>query len=251
VLIRTLLQVQLPFKREPGCIVHGISDRQLALKHWRDVAFGAAFSVGIVRARLRSGARLHIVAPTLVALVVPVGIQFIFVVLLVLVLILLVLAELLSEVCLRGSDITALFLELGVLFSRRPLSSVLVERPFVIPSDVVLVGLPLAVVLPSPGRLDPRKPSLDSGTTYQQIQQAAPLLSQSGINTFGDLEGRALEFPTLTRPAKRILNFHARQARHFAIKSKWMTAADWNFEDYLSEGSYTANRIEAWRIETM
>lgn len=65
--------------------------------------------------------------------------------------------------------------------------------------------------------------------------------------TFQDIDNRALEFDPKRpmRPYKRVLNFHARQARTYAIRHGWQPAS-WDFEDYLTEGMELSEKLKIW-----
>lgn len=60
--------------------------------------------------------------------------------------------------------------------------------------------------------------------------------------TFRDVNNKAIKFFSEVRPIRRVLNFHARQARTLAISKGWV-AANWDFEDFGSEGKIS---IEKW-----
>lgn len=69
--------------------------------------------------------------------------------------------------------------------------------------------------------------------------------------TYQDVHMHPLVFApgSLQRPIKRILNFHARQARKYAILHGWnLHWPDplWNFEDFLTEGLEVSEKLRHW-----
>ena len=75
-------------------------------------------------------------------------------------------------------------------------------------------------------------------------KQAISVCIIDSLGTFGDLEGRILDFgKTIIRPFKRCLNLQARLARNEALKKKWVNQ-EYDFEDFWSEGMSAAEKIE-------
>ena len=66
----------------------------------------------------------------------------------------------------------------------------------------------------------------------------------SGL-TFRSVDKQPITFINEHRPLRRVLYFHARQARKMAIEEHWVKP-DWDFDKFGSEGKM--ENIEAWLL---
>lgn len=63
--------------------------------------------------------------------------------------------------------------------------------------------------------------------------------------TFRSVDKQPITFVSKHRPLRRVLYFHARQARKMAIAKLWVKP-DWDFDQFGSEGKMES--IEAWLL---
>ncbi len=69
-------------------------------------------------------------------------------------------------------------------------------------------------------------------------------LRELGNLTFGALHNKPIRFVGLHRPLKRVLCFHATQAKARAIAKGWVDEG-WGFQAFWSEGSYE-EKVDRW-----
>jgi hypothetical protein len=90
----------------------------------------------------------------------------------------------------------------------------------------------------------------------QQAQQLAKLERDwplpEALSTFGALHDARLALPAGFCPWRRCLCFHALVSRQQAVRNGWLTTeADAPFDDFWSEGSDSAERVQHWLDHTV